>query len=290
MRNKTLYSYIRIAVLTVLGLALVFSIALYTLPQQNPATLFVGQTFHLPFAEVYGYRVDLSEFLNDVDTIRFLESSDTTFTPQQLKARVWSHIQEEYATRKLAVQQSISWSDADIITFLNDFLTTNELTAGDLSSSIPGFNMEYFKQHIILPMLLQEKVAKKLLLAADNDAAKEINALHAQVAQDPSGFQALLKKRADDEHVPYVDEPILISAQEITADEATLLRSLSVGGITPVIVRTDGYRIYQLVSHFTQPQEAWQVRELFVPASLMDDALKKLTDTPDEKIYIRGIL
>jgi hypothetical protein len=263
---------------------------LYTLPKQNAATLSIGRALHLPLARVYGYRVELSQFLSDLETLQYLESTDSAFSQAELKKRVWDHIREEYATRKLAKEQGITWSQAELTAYLDSFLSDNELSIRDMYASIPHFDKENFTEHTILPMLLRINLVKKMLLTMDSDTAREISAIHAELLKDPSQFQTILKKRAEDQSIPYADGLLLISVQEIDADEASLLRSVDTGSITPVIVRRDGYRVYQIVSHFTDPEEAWQVRELFIPSAPLDAVLAGMLHTLDERIYMHGIL
>ncbi len=263
---------------------------LYTAPKQNTMTIAFARTLRLPFARVNGFSVTLSQVLDDVELIKHFEGTDISLTDEQVRSKVWDHIREEYGIRKLASEQSITWTSNEVEDFFKTFLTSNELEISDLQHTIPNFNETYFKEHTILPMLLHQKIAKKMLLAADNDAAREATQLREQVQKDPSQFDAIIQKRADEQHIADAGSTVLLSAATLAPDEVSLLKGIAVGGISPIIAREDGYRIYKVTSHFTQPEEAWQVKELFVPASLYDEALAKITSAHDEKVYIKGVL
>lgn len=270
----------------VLGMGLM--IMLYVSPWKPGLSIWVGRVLDLPVARIDGVAVGLGRVSRDSAALAFLQVEDAGLTEQEILTAVWEYIRKELALRSMASQEGVTWTEAEVDTALESFLVQNELTYADLLS-IPSFDLRSFREHTVLPMLLETKLLKKLLLEEDSESSIEARRLHEELLRAPASFEKLARLRAVSQHIAFSSDPILVAATELPLDEAALLRSVPRGGITPIIVRIDGYRIYQIVEYFTEPEEAWQLREIFIPGPTLAEAIQARIDAQEIAVYIEDL-
>jgi len=177
-----------VIVLVVAG-AVVFGLGIYKLGWKGPATDAVLRTVPLPAALVNNNIIKYSDFNDDIKTLTRFYSKIGAQQPDvpkptdsEIRKNVMDRLVQNEVLKELALKYNLSVSDQDIETEFNKLSSQRDPSSGSVSDEIMdlyGWSVGQFKEKVLKPYLLQQKLADALtkdeaVNKAAEDKAKEV--------------------------------------------------------------------------------------------------------------------
>lgn len=248
---------------------LFFTSAVYTTDQTNPLVAAFARFTDLPAARINHHIIGFGEMYSQFNAIR-LSPEVGSLTRENVMNIVKIKIRREYAARDLARDLGAMPSKKIMKSLINEYMSQIFGTTAEVQQLIRPLSFSQFKRFMIAPIIIEQQIAKKIILDEDTDAYTSVKQFYDQVNADPTRFESLYALYAQEQDRISTSTDQILSADDLSVHDASLLRSITEGHITPIIASFDGYRIYKVLHYFTDPQEAWQVQELFMSVSIED--------------------
>lgn len=230
----------------------------------------------LPAESINSHLVGFGQIYTQLNAIRYSPDA-STLTTDELIRLVTAKIRREYAALDLARDLNALPTKKEMQTLVDSYIADQLGSSEAVRPFLRPLSLSEFKRFMIEPLIVEQSIAKKIILDEENDAYARIQNISAQVNSQPELFDTFAAQYIQEQHLTATTTEQVLSAEDLSQEDIALLRSVAEGHTTPVIASYDGYRLYKIVQHFTEPQEAWLVRELFMPVSI-DDRIQEYLD------------
>lgn len=169
-------------------------------------TMVVTKTISLPAGFVNGAMIKYSDFVEDVLTVEQYYASQTGGQPapalSEIRTSVWERQVKNAIVKKMAKGLGLAVSSKEVEDEYNSFVKS----VGGADEALKtvkqnyGLNIENFKNKVVKPYLLQEKLtnSEKVSAALFNDAKKKADEVLVKVKEDKADFATLAKESSED--------------------------------------------------------------------------------------------
>ncbi|MDF1496540.1 MAG: SurA N-terminal domain-containing protein [Patescibacteria group bacterium] len=188
--NKATQKIIAISAALLLVIILTVSAGLamndiYTKQSESSSARFVSKAFSLPAANVNGKSIKYDRFLQTRDAVRKFINSDAgkdvgaTMPPEkELNENILEQLIRQKLVESLAEEKGISVSNDEVSETFNEVAaqaaSTTESTITEYLQDNYGWNEQNFRDYVLKPALLEQKVASEVGTEADPYAMENL--------------------------------------------------------------------------------------------------------------------
>src|SRR3989344_6977461 len=166
----------------------------YTTDHSHRLIASFAQLIDLPAGSINLHVIGFDQLY--AQTTILAKSQDDLLSRPYLMDAVWSKTKREYAVRDLAYDMDIHPTRSELNNLINAYIQAEFGTIDSLKDSIRPLSVWEFKKYMLEPLILEQQIAKKIILDQDNDVYKRIGQIYAQSAIDPSLFETFRIQQA----------------------------------------------------------------------------------------------
>lgn len=261
--------WLRRIALGVLGVAvavvLVFTVGFLRFSWQKPSLLWAARVLHLPVAVVGGEWLPYVDYQQDVPNITsYLQRNEppdaasqrTLSTDVYTRKIILNKVIGEAILGTIASEQGVTVADADIQQTYDGYVQQSG-NAGDVEQYIQtlyGWSVAQFKQKLIRPQVIQEKLAEKYFADVKGQVSKIRDTVTAAT------FADVASKESDDAATAVKGGTVELTtaalAEAYTADAVKVITALSEKQVSAVLETSRGYEIVLLEKKAAAPKKA----------------------------------
>ena len=158
---------------------------IYTKQSESPTARFVAKVFALPAANVNGRSVKYDRFLQTRDAVRKFINSDAgkdvgaTMPPEkELNENILEQLIRQRLVENIAGQKNISITDEEVNEVFSEVAaqaaSSTQSTISEYLQDNYGWNEENFREYVLRPALLEQKVSQAVGSESDPYALENL--------------------------------------------------------------------------------------------------------------------
>lgn len=239
----------------VVVVVLVFVVGFLRFSWQKPSLLWASRALHLPVAVVGGEWLAYADYQQDVPNITsYLQRNEppdaasqrTLSTDVYTRKIILNKVIGEAILDTIAREQGVTITDADIQQTYDGYVQQSG-NAGDVEQYIQtlyGWSVAQFKQKLIRPQVIQEKLAEKYF----GDVKGQVSKIRDSVTA--ATFADVASKESDDAATAVKGGAVELNtaalSEAYTADAVKLITALNEKQVSAVLETSRGYEIVLL--------------------------------------------
>lgn len=295
-----------IAVVIVVALGVV-ALGLYTFKWNDALTTGVAETLPYPAAVVRTSWISYSQYTHDFKALKqyyekqqsYTSSEVTMPTDDVIRGIIMDKLINDrvlkYESGQLGITVTDEEVDKEIKAVIEDAGGEQELASS--LEDLYGWTIDDFKESILRPFLLREKVQEKLssdeTLPANSDAKQRIGEVETLIKDGGQTFEDLAQQFSEDSTAEQGGDLGYMSRGDLVAEFADAAFALEPGEVSGVVKTKYGYHIIKVEEKVTndgsqspslpEGEELIHARHILIRTTNVDDWLKGKVD--ETRIY-----
>lgn len=276
------------AVVIVLLVLTAFSYRALRQSNADRTTLTIVKMFGLPAGFVNGGRVLYSDFAEDVPAVKNFYESRLAKNPgavspsdEEIRKSVWDRLVKNAIVKKLAAKQSLRVSDKEVDDEYGRFAESagSAEKAEETIKDSYGWTPEQFKQKIIRPFLLQDKLMNATsTVAVLYEAAKsKAGGVLTKAKAGEQSFEDLAKEFGEDATKDKGGDLGWFGKGAMIPEFEDAVAKLEPGQISDLVKTQFGYHVVKLLEKKTEKgEQKWHASHILIRSVPFDQYLDAL--------------
>lgn len=256
---SALLGVVAVVVVIVLAGLVVLGVGIYRFHWGDTVTLSIANVVPYPIAVVDAELIRYNDYTADVKTLKHYYQKQVEQNPNlveqvsddEIQDSVKTRMIEEAIIRNIAKDLKVTVADDDIASAWSEVTGNGQVSDEEITktlSDIYNWTPEQFKEHIIRPFVLRQKVSEALNRDETYQAdvrAKAENVL-AEVKKGETSFEDLAKKNSDDSSAQKGGDLGSFTEGEMVPEFESAVKALAVGQMSELVQTQYGYHIIKL--------------------------------------------
>ncbi len=243
----------------------------------------IARLLQLPVARINGVLVTADQYLDDKNSIDHINTAES-YSAEQKHQMLWQKLQDEYFFDSLAAQLQLQISPT--VRQQLAVKTREQFQSSDKSTL--GYTNEQFIDRVMIPWYREQAVRRNLMDRVPNPDRRALEAAVETIRAHPDQLETQAKSLAATYQTSLPMERV-VSADDLIGPYS-LVRTLAVGQISPVISDNDGYHAFIIKDKIIDAGvTTWRLQELFVPSITDQIFINQLKPKVRTELFIRNL-
>lgn len=251
-------------------------------------TLGVAKMIGLPAGFVNGSRISYAEMMQDLQAVREsykkapAEQAALKPSDEQMRKNVWEMLVRNAVIRQQASKLNIVVSDKDVQDEYANLVQTvgSEEEAENLIKNNYGWNVAQFKQRILRPFILQQKLslAPQIMEKLGKEPEQKAQEVLTKVQEGKQSFEDLAKEYGEDGSKDNGGDLGWFGKGMMVQEFESAVASMKPGEVKGLVQSQFGYHIIKLeeVRQNNEKESEWRARHILIKTGDFDTYLSDL--------------